>query len=68
MLETISHSLPIILALIFSFLFWAAIRIVINSLFYDKKRIKSLEDEVERLNSELEAYKREEFMNDEGEV
>ena len=61
MIETISHSLPIILALIFSFLFWAVIRIVINSLFYDKKRIKSLEDEVERLNSELEAYKREEF-------
>lgn len=61
MIETISHSLPIILALIFSFLFWAAIRIVINSLFYDKKRIKSLEDEVERLNSELEAYKREEI-------
>lgn len=56
MIETISNGLPFISAVLFSFLFWTIIRIVINSLFYDKKKIRALEDEVERLKAELENH------------
>ncbi len=61
MIETISDSLPFIFAVLFSFLFWGMIRLLINSLFYDKKKIRALEDEVERLNLALETYKDQEM-------